>query len=444
MTTLGLGLAGVSSCRHRALISARIAPTVERGVAGLAFDSLAGVPLVDARIELVDAARPATSPTTLVADSSGGFARRDLAPARYLATFYHPRLDSLGIQASTFLIDLRGARGVWLTVGIPSATQLRTMFCGEHSDSTGLLIGRILDARTQLALDGAVVTGEWVELDQRSGKGVQVRRPYSQTISRIDGSFALCDLPRSSDFWVQAEHPGKRSGAVGIKIAASGVTQRDLMVGDSEHVIVRGNVVGGNGAPVPRARVSAIGTLAEVTADENGVFALPVEHGGTQTLIARAIGYSPEEHAVDVRPDHPSWVELELPKTASVLDTVHTRMRRLLDGEHASAVGTVVTASDIETKVPRSATDLLGRSPSTPLTRLANGHLGVRVRGVSCLPMIVLDGHSLPILQDLTEIDAMVDLNQIARMEIYTAGEIPPAYMTGSPCAAVVISTKRR
>ncbi|MGH7619680.1 MAG: Plug domain-containing protein, partial [Gemmatimonadaceae bacterium] len=105
--------------------------------------------------------------------------------------------------------------------------------------------------------------------------------------------------------------------------------------------------------------------------------------------------------------------------------------------------GTFLTAADIDANVPRTPTDLLERSPATPLARLPNGHLGVRVRGAPCLPTLVLDGHSLPLLQDVTELDNMIDLANIARLEIYTAGEIPRQYIRGSPCAAIVVWTKK-
>src|SRR5262249_1693506 len=132
----------------------------------------------------------------------------------------------------------------------------------------------------------------------------------------------------------------------------------------------------------------------------------------------------------------------------SALDTIHVRGRRPedrngFDARRAAGVGTFLTDTDIGAAIPRSATDLIERSPATPLARLANGHLGVRVRGAACLPMLILNGHSLPVLQDVTEIDNLVDLSSIERMEIYTAGEIPRQFMQGSPCAAVVVWTKR-
>lgn len=448
-TALGLTLIAVAACQHHAVIAARVEPTVEQGVAGKVFDSLAAAPLAAARVELVDAVHPEQSPRELISDSSGAFAARDVAPGRYVATFYHPRLDSLGVQSSSFLVDLRGRRGVWLSLAIPSPARLRAMFCGDHlTDSTGMLIGRAIDARTQSGIEGAVVTAQWLDVDAHPGRSVLVHRPYTQTTSRSDGSFTLCDVPLFKDFGVHADQPGKRSGTIGLKLTESGIARRDLLLADSQHVIVHGNVLGGNGAPVPRAHVSAIDMPGEATADENGVFALPVERGGTQTLVVRALGYYPEERTVDIRPDSGAWVELDLPTRVSALDTTHVRANRSADYDgferrRAGGIGTFLTSADIEATIPRSLTDLISRSPATPLVRLPDGHLGVSVRGASCLPVLVLNGHSLPMIHDLIEIDNLVDLAAIARMEIYTAGEIPPQYTLRTTCAAILVWTKR-
>ena len=448
---LGVSLALGTACRHHSLIAPRVTPVVERGVAGVVYDSLGGRGLADARVQLVDAEHPEHLPTSLVTDSLGGFSAGDLQPGRYLATFFHPRLDLLGIQAGTVLLDLRGPAGVWMDLAIPSAPHLRSLLCGRRSlaDSTGMLIGRAIDARTRAPLSGAVVRAEWLDLDVRLGNGIRFGRPHAETISRADGLFLLCGVPMTSDVSLQASLPAERSGAIGVRTPAGGIAVRDLFLADSQHVVVRGDVLGANGGPIPRAHVSVANTDTEAVADENGIFSLSVDRAGTQTLVARAIGYYQQERTVDVLPDSAQWIELELPTMVSVLDTVHVRGRRLTDDRDGfntrreQGIGTFLTGADIEARVPRSATDLIERSPATPLARMPNGRLGVRVRGVPCLPTLVLDGQSLPLLEDLTEIDNMVDLTRIARMEIYTAGEIPRAYMRGSPCAAVVIWTKR-
>ncbi len=455
---LGLALVVATGCLHRAVIAPRVVPTVDRGIAGVVFDSIAGAGLGAARVQLADASHPEKPVTTIVADSLGRFVDADLAPGRYVATFYHERLDSLEIRAATVLLDLRGPTGLWLELAIPSASRLHSILCETplsivgrlkaRFDSTGLLMGHVLDARTHAPLYGAVIHAEWVDLDVRLGSGVRFGRPSSEATSEPDGSFILCGVPLTTDISVQAMHPGKRSGAIGIHVA-SGVARRDFFLADSQPVVIHGNVLGANGGPIPRAHVAIASSHAEAVADENGVFNLTVDRAGTQTVVARAIGYYPQERTVDVFPDSTQWVELELPTMVSVLDTVHVRGRRFGDdpfgfnARRAGSVGTFLTDADIAAAVPRSATDLIERSPATPLARLPNGHLGLRARGTACLPMVVLNGHSVPVLQDLSEIDDLVDLEHIARMEIYTAGEIPRQFMQGSPCAAVVVWTKR-
>ncbi|MGH7618640.1 MAG: carboxypeptidase regulatory-like domain-containing protein, partial [Gemmatimonadaceae bacterium] len=294
-------------------------------MAGLVFDSLADVPLADARVQLVDANHLGAKPTTLTTDSLGRFASSDIAPGRYIATFFHPRLDVLALQAATVLLDLRGPHGLWIDLAIPSPAHLKALLCGQHAllDSTGLLMGRALDATTRRPLYGAVVRAEWLDLDVRLGDGVRFGRPHTEVLSRTDGEFVLCDLPMVTDVSVQASHPGKRSGQIGVHMPPGGVAVRDLFLADTHHVVLHGNVLGANGSPIPRARVSVANTHTEALADENGIFALPVDRAGTQTIVARAIGFYQEEKTVDVLPDSTQWVELELPTMVSVLDTVH-------------------------------------------------------------------------------------------------------------------------
>src|SRR5581483_9608514 len=111
------------------------------------------------------------------------------------------------------------------------------------------------------------------------------------------------------------------------------------------------------------------------------------------------------------------------------------------EARRAAGIGTFLTQTDIAARAPKTATELIERSPAMPLARLPDGHLAVRVRGDPCLPQLVLNGYSIPLMLDLREIDEIVDPNRIAMMELYTAGEVPREFMRGKVCAAVVVWT---
>jgi len=444
---------GFLGCGHQppAVVATHAAPVVSRGVAGVVFDSLSGHALPGARVQLVDATHPALPPSTLISDSAGAFAVPDIAPGRYMATFYHPRLDSLGIRSATLLLDLRDAKGMWLDLAIPSVSHLRAVMCGARAatDSGGMMMGRVLDARTRAPLDAALVTGEWLNPSLVTRRDLRAPTRWTQTVSRSDGTYALCGIPTTTDISVRAELPAKTSGIIAVRGSPGGILTRDFYLADSQRVTIRGNVVNVEGGPIAHAHVTVPDAHVDAMSDMNGVFSLTVDRGGTQTIVARAIGFYPEERSIDILPDTVLWVELHLPTMLSVLDTVHVRGRRLtddasgFDARRAAGVGTFLTPTDIAARVPRTAADLVERSPSTPLIRLPDGHLGVRVRGSPCLPTLVLDGQTIPLLLDLSEIDEIVELSRIARMEIYSAGEVPPIFMRGLPCAAVVVWSKR-
>jgi len=442
--------ATVAACRLQSLSATHPPPVVAHGIAGVVFDSLNGRPVAGAIVQLVDAADPTRPPFTVTSDTLGEFAAPEVEQGRYVATFYHPRMDSLGLEPPTVLIDLEGPTGLWMDLSFPAGWRLRAMYCGLQSltNHGGVMVGRAADARTREPMAGAVIAADWLDMGVPSDNRGVVSSPYAETVSRADGSFVLCGLPLGSDVTIQASEPDERSGTVDIRLPASGLVERDLLLGPVRPVVVRGNVVDGNGSPLPRARVSVANSPTEVVADENGVFTLTAPRSGTQSLLARAIGYYPQERAVDVVPDSAMWVELQLPSMVSLLDTVRVNGHRLsedpsgFERRRAAGGGTFLTRADIDARVPRTMADLIQRSSATPLASLPNGHLGVRVRGSPCLPTLVLDGQSIPILRDLSEMDALVDLTRVRRVEIYAAGQIPRQFMRGNPCAAVVVWTR--
>src|SRR5690349_8782639 len=88
---------------------ARVA-AAQAPVKGLVYDSVAHAPLVHATVQLVAAEDPAKFARTAAADSSGRFAFSDVPDGRYMVAFFHPRLDTLGIDAPVREIRVIGRR----------------------------------------------------------------------------------------------------------------------------------------------------------------------------------------------------------------------------------------------------------------------------------------------------------------------------------------------
>ncbi|HXT14438.1 MAG TPA: carboxypeptidase-like regulatory domain-containing protein [Gemmatimonadaceae bacterium] len=440
-----LASAAVSGCIAAHVVST---PVISRGVAGIVYDSLAHTALKGATVQFVDAEHPQARPVSLQTNERGEYAAENLPPGRYLATFYHHALDSLGLRANATMVDVtRG--GAWLPLSIPSAEHLRTIECGAKAitDSAGVMVGRVFDATSHTVAPDADVSARWSEIDFTRGRGVTARPVSTAAHTTDEGWFVLCGVPPNVEVTLLAARRDDRTGAVAVRVPPNGVAQHDLFIGGPVRVAIRGNVVGSNGGPIPHAHVSIDGG-DDLAADDNGVFTVVAGRAGTQTLVTRAIGFFPDERPVNVIPDSVQWVEITLPTIMSVLDTVKINGKRIRDMDNgfearrSAGIGSFFTASDLTAMSIRSVTEILEHSARTPMVRMANGKLGVRIRGEPCLPVLYLNGMGLPVLEDIDELNHLVDLEDIKSMEIYTPAEAPREFERRNQCAVIVVWTR--
>jgi len=423
-------------------------PTVARGVAGIVYDSSAHSALANASVEFADATHPEHRPITVQSDSAGGFSVSELPTGRYLATFFHPRLEEVGLVPPTYVVTVAGGTGTWVDLGIPSGTRIHDLYCPASTrksdrDSTAALVGRVFDAATRNGVSRAAVAVRWQAFDFTNG----FHEVGGQSVTALDGSFAICGVPQNIDITVEGSLGAHRTDEIPMRLPPRGVVTRDLLLGERRTVVVHGNVIGSNGGPVPRAHVGVQGLDDAVTADDNGVFALDAPHDGTLMLITRAIGFGVDQRAVNVYRDSAQWVEIALPKLR-LLDTVFVRRLRDLDhsgfeDRRAQGAGTFFTHSDIQAMRPTATLDLLRHAPSMNLVQTSPGRAVLRVRGEACLPMLYVDRFPLPPLSDVTEINDLVDVTSIKSAELYTKGLIPREFSRGDPCAALVVWTRR-
>jgi hypothetical protein len=216
--------------------------------------------------------RPTSSPTVVRRVLRGlagvvydSLTHHALQAGRYVATFYHRALDTLGLQASARLVDVT-AGGAWLPMSIPSAEHLRTIECGARAvmDSNGVLIGRVVDATSRSGMSRADVTARWSEVAiARGGVSVQPKTARAQTAD--GGWFNLCGVPLNVEISVQASRGGDRTGTIAVRVPATGIATHDLFVGGTAVVELRGNVIGSNGGPIPHAHVTLDGLTGSAT-----------------------------------------------------------------------------------------------------------------------------------------------------------------------------------
>jgi hypothetical protein len=455
-------------------------------VRGAVFDSVASSPLIGARIELVadvDRSRIAYSTTS---DSLGRFVLPGVARGRYIAGFFHPMLDSLGLALSQRWLDVPKDDGdVGFDLAVPSASRIHQAICAPAPkpkgvpDSAGVVMGYVLSAHTLQPQSDATVIAQWTEYTISSA-GLQ-RQLYNRTAtSMLGGWFAVCGVPSASDVVVRAVSGNDTSGAIEIRIPGSRLVRRTLYVASHEvlalaaehdtivqravraldttttptRTAIVGTVLTGwvrteDGVPIPGAQVRLFGSPVTGATNDEGAFVLLGVPGGTQTLQTRAIGFVPDERAVDVTDQHLPII-VGLTSVRRFIDTVHVRAARLdinnivgFESRRRAGSGRFFSASDIDRIRPREVTDILRHAPSVQLVSLGTANFAIRMRGDhdACQPALFLDGKQL-VSWELSDLNSLIRPNEIGGMEIYTPSMTPVEFRTRQGCGTIVIWTR--
>src|SRR5206468_4881224 len=113
--------------------------------------------LVGARVELVNADDRARIAFTTTSDSLGAFTVDGVAHGRYIAGFLHPMLDSLGLALAQRPLTVTSDGEQRFDLAVPSPERIQRALCGRTSDkdSTGVVLGYVLNAHTFTAMDTA-------------------------------------------------------------------------------------------------------------------------------------------------------------------------------------------------------------------------------------------------------------------------------------------------
>jgi hypothetical protein len=204
-----------------------------------------------------------------------------------------------------------------------------------------------------------------------------------------------------------------------------------------------------DGVPIPGARVTVFASdIVSVTSDA-GEFRLSGVPAGTQTLITRAIGFVPDERAVDLTDRHIP-VLVGLLSVRRFLDTVHVRANRSafttvvgFEERKRTGAGKFFTASDVERLHPQELTDLLRHAPSLDLSTDNSHNVKIRMRGDqrACTPAIFLDGKQL-VNWELADLNSLVQPDEIGGMEVYTPSMTPAEFRTKLGCGTILVWTR--
>jgi hypothetical protein len=204
-----------------------------------------------------------------------------------------------------------------------------------------------------------------------------------------------------------------------------------------------------DGVPVAGAQVSIFGSEVLATTNADGAFQLMRIHGGTQTLVTRAIGFVPDERPVDLTDRHIPVI-VGLTSLRRFLDTVHVRANRVsitsavgFDNRRKLGAGRFFTADDIARLHILQFTDVLRHVPTLEMRSDNEHNVKIRMRGDmdACTPVIFVDGKQF-INWELADLDGIVQPEQVAGLEIYTASLTPAEFRTKMGCGTIVVWTR--
>ncbi|HXG71680.1 MAG TPA: carboxypeptidase regulatory-like domain-containing protein [Gemmatimonadaceae bacterium] len=345
-------------------------------IVGIVFDSLHRKPLAAAEV-MVDGA----SRTSGATDSLGEFRFSGLEAGSYQLGVFHPLLDSLGISLNTAKFYLKPDSVGAVRFAIPSAATLLAAKCpaSEYGLSTSAVMGRVANAVTLEPIAGAQVLVTWTRYEVSKDFGVRMVPQTAIDSTNAAGSYTICGLPTPLTA-VQRAVRGKQMTSelpISLTDTVPGVAIRSLLLPPPDALLtersraaVGGRVIASNGSYLAGVEIELSGTGLKTTTDVSGNFALASLPSGSRVLTLRQLGYDPQDVAVDLSPQRPLYLTIQLGKRGVLLDPVVVSAR---PGGSLEAVGfsermktgtgKYITADEIARTSATQFTDLLRKIP---------------------------------------------------------------------------------
>ncbi len=469
----------------RVVASATVARRAGARVSGVVRDSLTDRPLAHAIVQLVDSAGEGAR--TATSDTLGRFTLDDVPEGHYLLGFFHPVLDSLGIEAPARTVHVERGQAVRVDLAIPSAARVRRAICSaaqpgatssvaaplssaNASDAGAVLIGVVRNASDGKPAVGTTVAVEWMEMSISPGG---VSRHTARLAARVteNGWYALCDVPRPGFVSLVADHESDSTDVLDLEMPMSGFMRQDLFVGSARTVTtdstvgvsragsgrVSGTVLTDEGGwPIAGAEVRIVGGPRTRTNDK-GEWTLTDAPVGTRMLEVRAIRYYPDRRPVAVVTDG-APVRVTMNTLRAVLDTVRVKATRKLNRDMGAfelrrknyGIGRFFTQRDIALRHPMLLSDLFRSIPGMRVEHYTESEKGltlIQLHGSFnewCEPAIYLDGQYMGEMS-AEDVDDWIKPSRVAGIEIYAGAIVPPEFsrgMQGPSCGSVVIWRK--
>jgi hypothetical protein len=324
------GLASSLAAQHQSAPNSRTSPSPGKAqIAGVVVDSVNGRFLSGADV-VIEGAK-----TMLLTDSLGEFKIDSLPPGTYRVGVYHPLLDTLGIAVATRLFHLAADSSRFVVLAVPSAATIIHGLCPDRADALGgsAVVGHVEDPETLQPVAAAEVSIAWDEISVVNGPGVRRISRLVRDTTDPSGAFKLCGLPSSLRANLQARLGSAITAEIPVTLGnkAAELFARTLSLPRAQigNATVSGVVVLEGSPTNAGSRVELVGTDIVVRTNEKGEFTMRNLPSGTQTLLARHIGFGAEIIPVDLSSRQERRVIIKLPKFVAVMDPVLVTARRM-------------------------------------------------------------------------------------------------------------------
>jgi hypothetical protein len=428
-------------------VSAQDQPTA--ALAGLVFDSTAMSPLAGARVAVMGTSALGTT------DEGGRFLLRDVPEGEYWVSFFHPRLQELGVSAPPRQVNLRGGVTSNAMLAVPSEETLLMGWCLAEQPAAGsaAVAGFVTDSITGVPMPRAIVTAE--PISRLPGlRPVEVRTDDS-------GYFRICSVRGDVDIKLQAEFGASAGRTVEVYVPAGTARLQDLVLLMSAEGTLSGFVRDYiTEQAVSGAEVSVAGTGSSTLTDITGRFILDDLPPGRHLVTTDHLAFEQRTDSVTIFSEETVDIEVRMATEALEVEglvvTARSRFGRTsLAGDAKRA--DFLSREEIDVLLPRvAATEDLLRNMNTPGLRIRNVYQVDQITGVmvptlcievsrrsggeGCTPAAVtLNDVLIPypdqFLQDL-------DPNIIDRIEILSPIDAQFQYGSAAGNGAVAIYTR--
>lgn len=417
---------------------------------------LRGVVFDSTRMEALPNAQVTVMGTTVTGTTGedGRFALEGVPAGEHWVTFYHQRLQTLGVSPPSRQVELSADGAADLELAIPSEETLLLGWCmaEQSSPDFAVVAGVVTDSLTGVPMPRAVV--------EATPTGRMTGVPPTEVRADESGYFRMCTVRAGVDVKLQA-HFGLNSGrSVDLHLEPGTATIQDLQLLMS----AEGTLVGYvrdyvSGDAVPGATVSVAGTTSSTLTDASGRFLLDDLPPGRHLVSTDHLAYEERTDSVTIFSQETVDIEVRMATEALEVEglvvTARTRFGRTSlagDDKRVDFIG----REEIEAVLPRiTATPDLLRTMNTPGLRIREVYqmdelTGVMVPGIcieirrsggeGCRPAAVaLNNVIVPypdqVLRDL-------DPNIIDRIEILSPVDAQFQFGSVAGNGAVLIFTR--